>query len=293
MKSCAGFKFLEFASLPWPFPQPASVLWSEAQEGICATGLPLGRAPLSCALCRSARAGSAQLKHRSILWSLRKPLPGAVPAACAPALSGSFGPLSPRGNKVPPTPNLFCPHSQLWKISEGHRSGSALWCLYWLAPFPFYFFFFILFFFLNNQRSRKCGELTAWQQQRNSLEKLRWILLRFQTFRQESQGSSPLLVVFNHFFCGTLVVHETNLGVQRGGAWAHRLIQRWLGFGVCCGSMSHFFLTSLCEDGTCPFWRRQWMMLCHCVYLKCYSLKICLKIIKKKKHKILLWKILK
>lgn len=78
---------------------------------------------------------------------------------------------------------------------------------------------FSFFFFFNNQGSRKCGELTAWQQQRNSLGKLRCSSLRFQPLRQASQRNNRLLVVFNLFFCGTFLVQETNLSVQRGGAW--------------------------------------------------------------------------
>lgn len=35
---------------------------------------------------------------------------------------------------------------------------------------------------------------------------------------QESQRSNRLRVVFNHFFCGTFLVHETNLGVLHEGA---------------------------------------------------------------------------
>lgn len=205
---------------------------------------------------------------------------------------GQIWPLSPGGNKAPSSPHLpisFVPTIQLWKISEGHRSGSTLWCLYWLAPFPFYFFFF---FFFNNQSSRKSGELTAWQQQRNSLEKLRWILLRFQALRQESQRSNRLLVVFNHFFCGTILVPETNLSVRHEGAWEHRPSEWRLWFGDYFSNINYFFLTSLWQDGNCPSWRGQWTVLCHCFYLKCYLLKTCFKIINSV-HKTLLQKILK
>lgn len=174
---------------------------------------------LLCAIVGPIWLIVSQRKHRASRLLLRRPLPR------PPAIS-------------------FVPTIQLWKISEGHRSGSTLWCLYWLAPFPFYFFF-SFFFFFNNQSSRKRGELIAWQQQRNSLEKLRWILLRFQALRQESQKSNRLLVVFNHFFCGTFLVHETNLSVQHEGAWEERLLEWRLWLGNYYSGINYFLLTSL------------------------------------------------
>lgn len=123
--------------------------------------------------------------------------------------------------------NFFCPHNpaleSIWRPQK------------WEYPLMFIlagsFSFFTPFFF-NNQTSRKCGELTAWQQQRNSLEKLRWILLRFQALRQESQRSNHLLVVFNHFFCGTFLVPETNLSVQHEVAWEHGPLDASFDLGI-------------------------------------------------------------
>lgn len=153
------------------------------------------------------------LKPGASLASLSKLLLlSCIPQNAAVALSGGLGPLSPRG-KHPPhkAPKSFVPTIHLWRLSEAYRSRSA---------FDVYIGRLIfLFFFFNNQGSRKCGELTAWQQQRNSLGKLRCSSLRFQPLRQASQRNNRLLVVFNLFFCGTFLVQETNLSVQRGGAW--------------------------------------------------------------------------
>lgn len=198
------------------------------------------------------------------------------------ALLARFGPLSPRENRKQPPPSLptasFVPTTQLWKVSEGHSSGSTLWCLCWLAPFPF-----CSFFFFNNQSSRKCGELTAWQQQRNSLEKPRWILLRFQALLRESQRSNRLRVVFNHFFCGTFLVHETNLRVRP----ENTAVGRRLWFGDYCSDINYFLLTPPLRDGTCPSWRRPlWV-----IAFKCCPLQIRFKIVNNV-HKLSLQKLL-
>lgn len=213
-----------------------------------------------------------------------------MPPTCAIVLWGRFGHCLPEETKhrlLPISQSLLSPQSSSGKYLKATEVG---------VPFDVYIgwllFLFTSFFFFNNQSSRKSGELTAWQQQRNSLEKLRWILLRFQALRQESQRSNRLLVVFNHFFCGTILVHETNLSVRHEGAWEHRPSEWRLWFGDYFSNINYFFLTSLWQDGNCPSWRGQWTVLCHCFYLKCYLLKTCFKIINSV-HKTLLQKILK
>lgn len=152
MKSYAGFKFLKLppASLLHLSSQLPSVFWSEAPWRVSAASPSLGRAQLSSSPCHhSVVAGVCLAKSREHLASLRKPL---LPSDTKHAtylhccLVGPIFPMSPRGNRnqaspSTPPPLSFVPTIQLWKISEGHRSGSTLWCLYWLAPFPFYFFF--------------------------------------------------------------------------------------------------------------------------------------------------------
>ena len=150
--------------------------------------------------------------------------------------------LLPRPLPHPP-PSLLSPQSSSGKYLKATEVGVPFdvyigWLLF-LFTSSFFFFFF------NNQSSRKRGELTAWQQQRNSSEKLRWILLRFQVLRQESQRSNRLLVVFNHFFCGTFLVHETNLSVQHEGAWEQRLLEWRLWLANYYSGINYFLLTSL------------------------------------------------
>lgn len=210
MKSSAGFKCLKW--LPSSNPS-LFLLWSEALWRMSATRLCLGKVPLpSSTLPLNKSCDGSCLSQGASLASLGKPL---LPNCIAPnaelhCLVGLAHCLQ-RKTFSPQSPKSFVPTIHLWRISEGYISRSALWCLYWPASFPFF----------NNQGSRKCGELTAWQQQRNSLGKLRWSLLRFQPLRQESQRSNHPLVVFNHFFCGTFLVRETNLSVQHGWAWDH------------------------------------------------------------------------
>lgn len=215
MKSSAGFKCLKWPPSSHPAP-PSSALLSEAPWRMSATGLPFGRVPLPPSTLPLNKSCDMPCLSRGASWvSLSKPLlPRHIPLNAAVVLSGRLGLLSPRGKHLPhKVPKSFVPQSISGEYLKAPEVGGALWCLYWPASFPFFFFFF------NNQGSRKCGELTAWQQQRNSLGKLRCSLLRFQPLRQESQRNNRLLVVFNHSFCGTFLVQETNLSVQHGGAW--------------------------------------------------------------------------
>ena len=157
MKSYAGFKFLNLPPSSLHPPLPPSSVWAEAPWRTSATrlwaegGPTLARPPHTAG---QQELGAALAEPRKPLASPRKPvLPSDIKHATYfhhSFVGGRFGPLSPRENrKQPPPPSLpttsFVPAIQLWKISEGHRSGSTLWCLYWLAPFPFYpptFFFF-------------------------------------------------------------------------------------------------------------------------------------------------------
>ena len=176
-----------------------------------------------------------------------------MPPTCSVPLWGLLGSLSPRGNteqansfSLSPslTPHhLFCPHNPA--LENIWRPQKWEYPLMFILAGSFSFLLLLLLFFFNNQSSRKRGELTAWQQQRNSLEKLRWILLRFQVLRQESQRSNRLLVVFNHFFCGTFLVHETNLSVQHEGAWEQRLSEWRLWLVNYYSGINYFLLTSL------------------------------------------------
>lgn len=165
-----------------------------------------------------------------------------MPPTCTAALWGRFSQCLPEETEIkpllppPPSQSLLSPQSSSGKYLKATEVG---------VPFDVYIgwlLFLVTSFFFNNQSSRKCGELTAWQQQRNSLEKLRWILLRFQALKQESQRSNRPLVVFNHFFCGTFLVPETNLSVLHEGAWEHRPSAWRLWFGDYYSNIS------------CPFW---------------------------------------
>lgn len=211
------------------------------------------------------------------------------------SIGGQIWPIvSQRKWKVTSFPRTPHPQSLL---SPQSSSGKYLKATEVGVPFDVYigwllFLFLSFFLFFNNQSSRKCGELTAWQKQRNSLEKLRWILLRFQTLRQELQRNNRLLVVFNHFFCGTFLVHETNLSVRHEGAWEPRSSEWRLWFGDYYSDINYFLLTALWQDWTCPSWRGPWTMLCHCFYFKRYPLKFCSKIVNNV-HKTSLQHILK
>lgn len=134
MKSYAGFKFLKLppASFLHFIPQLPSMFWSEAQGRVSA-----GRAPLSSSTCHhSVIAGVSLAKPREHPTSLRKPLMPSFTKKHATYLHysvmGPTFPMSPRGNRNqasprhPPPPISFVPTIQLWKISEGHRSGSTL-----------------------------------------------------------------------------------------------------------------------------------------------------------------------
>lgn len=213
------------ASLLPPSP-PSSALLSEAPWRMSATGLPFGRVPLPPSTLPLNKSCDMPCLSGGASWvSLSKPLlPHHIPLNAAVVLSGRLGLLSPRGKHLPhKVSNSFVPTIHLWRISEGSRSRRCP-LMFILAGF-----FSLFFFFFNNQGSRKCGELTAWQQQRNSLGKLRCSPLRFQPLRQESQRNNRLLVVFNHSFCGTFLVQETNLSVQHGGAWeCNRQTMVWI-----------------------------------------------------------------
>lgn len=144
MKSYAGFKFLK---LPPSSIPPPPVFWSEAQGRMSAARLWIQGGPSSHPphTIPGQELGSVPGCAGGASSFPRKPcclVIGNMPLA----LLARFGPLSPRENRKQPPPSLptasFVPTIQLWKVSEGHRSGSTLWCLYWLAPFPFYSFFF-------------------------------------------------------------------------------------------------------------------------------------------------------
>lgn len=174
-----------------------------------------------------------------------------MPPTCTVALWADRSIVSQRKQKATPSPSPVISLSPQPALENIWRPQKWEYPLMFILAGSFSF----LLLFLNNQSSRKCGELTAWQQQRNSLEKLRWILLRFQALRQDSQRSNRLLVVFNHFFCGTFLVPETNLSVRHEGAWEHRLSGWKLWFGDYYTHIN-YLLTSLWQDGTCPVWGR-------------------------------------
>lgn len=210
MKSSAGFKCLKWPPSSNP-PLPLQLFTLRPHGACLQQDSLLGGCHYHLPHCHSIK--TVLLKPGPSLASLSKLLlPSCIPQNAAVALSGGLGPLSPRG-KHPPhkAPNLLFPQS----ISRDYLKPTEV-------GVPLMFILASLFsFFFNNQGSRKCGELTAWQPQRNSLGKLSCSPLRFQPLRQASQRNNRLLVVFNLFFCGTFLVQETNLSVQHEGAWEH------------------------------------------------------------------------